>query len=428
MQKYNMRILDLTKKANKNLIASKTRTILTIFSILVGAFVITLTMGLGNGANSFIQKQFSSIKFAHSLIIRSGSSSSSVGITLAPQKYSSKQSNGTLGISFINERQINIIKNTPGIKKVVPLYLPEVKYVEGKNNTKYQFSVANYPGSFFSPSLTAGNLPSPNENNYIIIPSMYVKPLGFLSANNAIGKKINITYKNLSGNTLTKSYTIKGVLINSVLMSYGYISTENARSITSFEDKGTNLANSYIEVIGVYKKGLTTNQINKMKSYLSKNSMSALTYKDEIQSINYILLSIEAILTIFALIALFVASVGIINTLFMSVYQRTREIGLMKAIGMSSFDIFKMFSIEAISVGFWGGVIGSLLALFVGNFINKALSNTILKSFHGYTLLIFSPIQIILIIIFLMIIGFIAGTIPAIKASRIDPIDALRFQ
>lgn len=423
-----MKTLDLIKKANKNLMVSKTRTILTILSIIIGAFVITLTMSLSNGANDFIQKQFSSIKMNHSLMIRAKGGSSAIGITLTPAKYSSKQNHGTLGISFINKKQVNIIKHTHGIEKVVPLYLPEVKYITGKNNIKYQFSVANYMGNFFSPSLEAGRLPTSNNGNYIIIPSMYVKPLGFSSANDAIGKKVTITYKNLSNISLRKSYIIKGVLVNSVILNYGYISTQNAKSITKFEDKGTNLANSYIEVVGVYNKDLSKNQINKIKSHLGKNSLSALTYKDEIKTINYILLSIEAILTIFALIALFVASFGIINTLFMSVYQRTREIGLMKAIGMSSIDIFKLFSFEAISIGFWGGIIGSFLAVVVGNFINKAIANSILKSFPGYKLLVFSPVQIIWIIVFLMIVGFIAGTIPAIKASRLNPIDALRYE
>ncbi len=424
-----MKTLDLIKKANKNLMLSKTRTVLTIFSIIIGAFVITLTMSLGNGATNFLQNQFSSIKMNHTLIIRSnGGNSTGVGINLKPIKYSSKQNNGTLGISFIDQRQVNIVKNIVGIEKVVPLYVPEVKYIESKNNEKYKFSVANYPGSFFSPSLEAGSLPSLGENNYIIIPSMYVKSLGFSSAKDAIGKKVYIVYKNLSNISLKKSYTIKGVLVNSIITGSGYISTKNAKNITLFEDKGTNLANSYIEIAGVYKKTLTTTQINKIKSLLSKNSMNGLTYKDEIQQVSYIILSIETILTLFALIALFVASFGIINTLFMSVIQRTREIGLMKAIGMSSFDIFKMFSIEAISIGFWGGVIGSVLAIIVGNIIDQYISNSILKSFPGYKLLIFNPEQIIWIIIFLMFVGFVAGTIPSIKASKLKPIDALRYE
>ena len=134
------------------------------------------------------------------------------------------------------------------------------------------------------------------------------------------------------------------------------------------------------------------------------------------------------VLNIFGAIALLAAAIGIINTLFMSVQERTREIGLDKALGMSNSNVFLSFSAEAIMLGFWGSIVGVIVAMIVGNIANALAHNSFLSDFPTFKLVIFEPITMLSIIAIIMLIAFLAGTLPARKASKKNPIDALRYE
>jgi len=127
-------------------------------------------------------------------------------------------------------------------------------------------------------------------------------------------------------------------------------------------------------------------------------------------------------------IALLAASFGIINTLLMAVQERTREIGLMKAMGLGRNKIFMLFSIEAVLLGFWGSLLGSLAGIGIGQVVNRIASDTFLKDLPGFNLTEFSPQSVAVIMLIIMSIAFIAGTLPARRASQKDPIEALRYE
>jgi putative ABC transport system permease protein len=126
----------------------------------------------------------------------------------------------------------------------------------------------------------------------------------------------------------------------------------------------------------------------------------------------------------FGVITLIASFFGVVNTQYISVLERTREIGLMKALGMSRRSVSLLFIIEATWIGFLGALLGSVLAVVAGSLLNPWISRKL--SFGGEHLLIFKPSQIILLIAFLMLITTVAGLLPARKASRLDPIEALR--
>lgn len=138
--------------------------------------------------------------------------------------------------------------------------------------------------------------------------------------------------------------------------------------------------------------------------------------------------AITYVLIFFGAIALLAASFGIINTLYMAVQERTKEIGLMKAMGMRANRIFMLFSFEAILLGFWGSLIGVLVAMGVGQIINKIASNSFLKDLPGFTLTAFPIVPMLLIMLLIMLIAFLAGTLPARRAAKQDPIAALRYE
>jgi putative ABC transport system permease protein len=134
------------------------------------------------------------------------------------------------------------------------------------------------------------------------------------------------------------------------------------------------------------------------------------------------------VFNIFGGIALAAASIGIINTLFMAVQEHTREIGLDKALGMSNGKVFLSFSAEAIMLGFWGSALGIAVSYVVGQLANNVASQTFTKDFPTFKLAIFEPATMISIALIIMFIAFLAGTLPARRASKKNPIDALRYE
>jgi putative ABC transport system permease protein len=137
--------------------------------------------------------------------------------------------------------------------------------------------------------------------------------------------------------------------------------------------------------------------------------------------------TLQGIVIGFGVLALITSVFGIINTQYISVLERTREIGLMKALGMRGRHVSRLFQFEAAWIGFLGGLIGSLVAIVAGLSLNPWITST-LSLGDGNVLLIFQPIPIILLIIVLMAIAMLAGYFPARKAAKLDPIEALRTE
>jgi len=138
---------------------------------------------------------------------------------------------------------------------------------------------------------------------------------------------------------------------------------------------------------------------------------------------------IQIVLGIFGIIALLVAAIGLANTMTISLLQRTSDIGIMRAIGVSPQDIKKMFLTESLVIGFLGGVVGILVGIFSGEIFNFGL-NTLAILLGGQPVDIFYyPGWFILFIIFLSsLVGLIAGYWPAKRAEKLNPLEALRYK
>lgn len=425
-----MKVLDIIKTANSNLFRSKLRTFLTLMAIIVGAFTLTLTLGIGEGAKDFINKQTKTFTIEDSLIVtaKSGSGGNPFASITEVQEYDPNQTQ--FGMTNLRNDDKAKILSVDGIEKAYPIYNVNTDYVQSKKDgKKYKISVGGlYPG--LKPALAAGELPKDSEKNVIVIAKRFVEPLGYSNVNDAVGKDVTIALKNVTGEIKSVNLKISGVLVDTLLSGgSSYIPTTLEEELYKFQ-AGTNkeLADQYAGFYAVTKPDLSTDKVNQIKKELDEKKYTAQTAEDQIKTIQNFITILQLILSVFSGIAILAATFGIVNTLFMGVYERTREIGLMKALGMKAGGIFSMFAFEALSIGFWGGIVGILFGVLLGRAVSSVASQTFLKGLEGYDLLIFPPQKMLYIVLGTMLIGLLAGTLPAIKAARLNPIDALRYE
>ena len=128
----------------------------------------------------------------------------------------------------------------------------------------------------------------------------------------------------------------------------------------------------------------------------------------------------------FGALALIVSIFGIVNTQYISVLERTQQIGLMKALGASRRDIGRLFRYEAAWVGLLGGALGVLGAWGAGVALNPVISEKL--GFGDHKLLVFVPEHAAAVVAGLMLVAIIAGWLPSRKAAKLDPIEALRTE
>jgi putative ABC transport system permease protein len=151
------------------------------------------------------------------------------------------------------------------------------------------------------------------------------------------------------------------------------------------------------------------------------------TITDQFKELKRGFLIMDTILGAIGTIALFVASLGIINTMIMSILERTRDIGIMKAIGGAESDIRKIFFVEAVSIGFLGALFGLILGWGVTRVANFVANTKLMPQGEAPIDLFYFPLWLILgAIAFSMVVSLAAGLYPAIRAARIDPVKALR--
>jgi len=148
---------------------------------------------------------------------------------------------------------------------------------------------------------------------------------------------------------------------------------------------------------------------------------------DELDEIKRAFLIMDSLLGAIGTIALIIAALGIINTMLMSILERTREIGVMKAVGGSENEIKFIFFVEAACIGLVGAVFGLLLGWVVTRIANQVMNTMVLPDNQGPVDLFYFPLWLILGAIgFSVVVSLAAGLYPAIRAARIDPVRALR--
>lgn len=151
---------------------------------------------------------------------------------------------------------------------------------------------------------------------------------------------------------------------------------------------------------------------------------------EQVHQFSIITMGLKILLTFIGTLTLGIGGVGLMNIMLVSVTQRTREIGMEKALGSSRRDIFLQFLAEALAISFLGGVLGILLAYAVSLSVGRlTLYSALAKHAEGGDIrLLIDPVTLLVATVILGAVALVSGMLPAIRASRLDPIEALRHE
>lgn len=169
--------------------------------------------------------------------------------------------------------------------------------------------------------------------------------------------------------------------------------------------------------------------MDKLRAQLTDSGFVVSALTDLIAQVDKAFNVIKLILGFFGAIALMVSAIGMFNTMTVTLLERTEEIGVMKSIGASDYDILWMFVFESTIMGFLGGIAGIILGFIGGNIFNLVV-NFLAQKLGGevVSLFYFPGWFLFFILVVATLVGFFTGLIPARKASITDPLEALRYK
>jgi len=405
-------ISDYFKLAFGNLRHRGLRSWLTILGIFIGIAAVVSLITLGAGLREAVIGQFGSISPDVLTIQNKGSGFGPPGSTV---------------VEKLNEHDLKIIGGVSGVKLVVPRLIRVVK-IEYDETVSFSY-VSDIPNSqeamdmMYSTmgiKVADGSLLKVGETGRVIVGSEFAK-----TSEQIFGKKIEVGDKILVNN---KSFRVgailesmKSIQLNSVIL----FAHEDIKEVLNIGEEYDMIVarvdniNRVEDVSAEISRKLRQDRGEKV----GEESFSVQTPLQALGAINTILNIINAIVVGIALISLLVGGIGVANTMYTSVLERTKEIGVMKAIGAKNSDITWIFLIESGLLGLVGGIVGALIglgiALLIGAVADSALGQDLFRIQINYALLIGA-------VTFSFVIGIISGVAPAIQASKLKPVEALR--
>ena len=397
-------MFDVFTESIKNLQRAGIRTFLTLIGIVIGIGAIVALLSVGAGVTQTFETQFESI----------GSNT----IMVAPGDAFNLQSTTTVKLTDIDVRNI---KSLLTVKDVIREYGTPVA-VEFNNEIKSSlfFTVDDEGFTFFTDTdfleLVEGRWIEPGELSSIMISESM--------AENSFEREINLK-KQLSING--ENYKVVGLFKLSAAMAG--IAGGGGMIFTTIEgfERITPAENPLEMIVKTTSTEVAEETADEILEYFEdkygKKSVTVLTMEQSIEQIGSMLGMLTIFIVGIASISLIVGGIGIMNAMVTSVMERTKEIGLYKALGASNNKILTIFLLEAAFIGLLGGVIGALFGLAGAQLI------TIIANASNF------PIQSVIIpeivigaLAFSMIVGMLSGVYPAMRAAKLDPVEALRYE
>lgn len=455
-----MNIVDIFRRSIRSLRSAKMRTALTALAIAVGTFALTLTLGASNGARNYGDALIKDNFDPTELIVTKDKTLFSNTDSSKPQEYNpsfgtiTSDSGASRQVQMLSDNDLKQLGQIKGVASVRPAITLSLKYITRDGQRKYEATMQAY-SAYKTPDLAAGSIPTSLPVHALILPEGFLSALGFPSAQAAIGQTVRLGLQKqisqtsllssiLQGNTASLSnqanqqntteevYKIIAVtkkpstLIQPGTELYLYASNNDVVNLNDYVNEGTTSFHKYLSAYVQVTDGTNVTKLDATQARIKAAGYSAQSVKDTEKVLTQVISVLQGIVTVFGLIAVVASVFGVVNTMYISVLQRTREIGLMKALGMHKKDINRLFRIEAALLGFLGGAIGSIAAIILGIALNPWISNKL--GLGSASLMQFQFGQIAILIIVLVVVATIAGLLPARKASRLDPIEALRIE
>jgi putative ABC transport system permease protein len=330
------------------------------------------------------------------------------------------------------DNEMKIVENTPGISEISPLkaQTAEVTYMSQTKNIMVSGVGKDY-NKVANTKLQQGTFINDNDG--------YVAVIGYKVAdekfdrNISVRNSINITFKVGENEKVTKTFRVKAIIKN----------PEN-KVIQAYDDNVAvlipiNIMNEILDEKdygGVFAKGEDSSKVQETSDEVDKRlarnfGISERDFKDKdsrpymivnqaqvLKQMDMMAAALGSFLTTVALISLLVGSIGIMNIMLVSVTERTREIGVLKSLGFTGFDILFLFMVESILLGVFGGILGSTVGIAGAYSVESFLK-----------LPVVFPLGLIAVGFFVaVVVGFVSGVYPARKAAKMKPVDSLRHE
>jgi putative ABC transport system permease protein len=404
---------DYFKLALDGMANRKLRSWLTMMGVFIGIMAVVTLISLGQGLQHYIDRQFEKVGGDRIAVSPGGG-----GImTSAP--------GSSIVSAKLGDSDLDVIRKTRGVEMAVGVIM-QTASVEYNKKSKY-LVIAGIPTDSkylqFEKDSQAQNV---ETGNYLKKGDLYKALIGPSLGKDRFGKEMGVGSKIMINNT---EFTVAGVKEdtgNPIDNLRVMVPADAAKEIFQKED-------DYSTISVKVQKGYSPSDVaDKIKENLRRHrnvkekeeDFSVTTAESMIAAFKTVLNIVTVVLSGIAAISLFVGGVGIMTTMYTSVIERTRQIGVMKSIGARNNDILMIFIAESGMLGLVGGIIGIILGLsasYVGEIIVKAYG---IKEFALYA----GPDLLLGALGFSMLVGIASGYFPAMRAAKMKPVDALRYR
>ena len=419
-----MKFSDLASSAVSNLARRKVRTVLTSIGVIVGILTIVTMVSLGIGVRTELNKQFAAIGLERLFVTPPEADSNIFTQFSRPERGKS-----------ITDADVSRWAALPGAAEVVPdidlsFGIGSGIQVGDKTVGLGIAGTTNIRAPFLKPPVAlAGTIDVPEEGGSAVL---YLGALENLDMTVEqikpyIGKQINVVLQNPQGPQQAFPLTLLGVssedrqrvevaLPDRIAMKSWWLSEPNILETSGYDS--------------VQIRGADTSATNRLVQQIKTEGYQVQSLETIIQLADQVFSVINIMLSSVGGLALLVASLGIVNTMIMSIYERTREIGTLKAIGASRADIRLMFMLEAGMIGLIGGVLGLFFGWGLGRILNRVIQWYIENQqlpIQG-NFFVITPTLALVALGFAALVGILAGLYPANRAAKLDPLKALRYE